>query len=207
LEAPIDKLRRMLLNPLPGETAQYRMAPRHRLQSVQQADLSKFRESAVMILMCEEDGKLFIPLIQRPEYTGAHSAQVSFPGGKVDATDVNHAATALRECAEEIGVTEVEMLGALSPLAIPISGFMVYPFVGKCLVSPPAFIPHEREVARILRLDLQQLLKDEGIHHGSIRISDQLSIESAWYEVEGQQVWGATAMILSEFQEILKATF
>jgi len=200
----INKLREILLKPLPGESVQYRMAPEHRLR-IQQVDTSLYRACAVLILLCQDENGWFLPLIQRHHYRGAHSAQVSLPGGKLDPQDQDLQETALRECREEIGVSEVEVIGRLSPLPIPVSGFLVQPFVAVCLQRPVLFVPQEREVEEILTLRPESLAGTALIQSGYIELEPNLKIKSPWYEVSGKKVWGATAMILSEFSEVYKA--
>lgn len=169
----------------------------------------QFRPSAVMILICDDGhGNLFIPLTLRPSYNGAHSGQVSLPGGKFDAEDGDLQHTALRECYEEIGVREdVELLGTLTRLYIPVSHFMVTPFVGICHRSNPAFIPHEREVKSIVRLTLTELLAADSVKQGPVSIdgNDTLQMDAPYFLSEDYKIWGATAMILSELKAVLEA--
>ncbi|MBE9518912.1 MAG: CoA pyrophosphatase, partial [Bacteroidetes bacterium] len=118
----------LLRHKLPGEKAQLRMAPTFRgnLTSV-----GLPIEAAVLVLFYPSDGKTHLVFIKRNEYDGPHSAQVSFPGGAREANDLSLEETALRETREELGVDgQIEVLGALTPLHIPVSNFMVYPFVG-----------------------------------------------------------------------------
>src|SRR5688500_510440 len=116
------RVRQSLLDSLLGEQVQYRMAPHYRRKgSFSEINPAEYRHSAVIILMCRRrQGSWFIPLTLRSEYAGAHSAQVSLPGGKQDPCE-SLADTALRECYEEIGIRgHVELLGQLTPLHIPV---------------------------------------------------------------------------------------
>lgn len=201
----LNKLRENLLKPLPGEAVQYLMAPENRSR-IKETERMNFRPSAVLILLCKDADGWYVPLIQRHSYDGAHSAQVSLPGGKADPTDKDLQATALRECSEEIGISDVEVLGSLSPLHIPVSGFMVQPFVGVCLREAPQFVPHVREVEEIFTFRPQALWKPESRQLGYLEIANNLKIKTPWYELGGKKVWGATAMILSEFSEVYRTT-
>ncbi len=194
---------------LPGEQAQYRMAQfgRERLEAsqIRQAD---YKRSAVMILIClDENYKLFIPLIERANYDGVHSGQISLPGGKFDKDDIDLKNTAIRECYEEIGLKDLEVLGTLSQLYIPVSGFLVQPYIAYSLIQNPQFNQQEREVKKILKLSLQSLLNDSFSKKGIINIDNQLNVKAPYYELEDKKIWGATAMILSELKELLKTTF
>lgn len=207
LEQLINRLKSGLTQTLPGAEAQYMMAPFHR----QRTELNDLREedykpSAVLVLFCEdEDGKTFIPLTERMTYNGAHSGQVSLPGGKFEKADGDLASTALRECYEEIGVREIELFGKLTPLYIPVSGFLVHPFIGFCKIKNPLMKSHEREVKTILRLDPMDLLNENIVKEGNIEVMN-MNIKTPWFDVEGLKVWGATAMILSELKQLIKIT-
>lgn len=199
------KLRKQLASTLPGEVAQFRMAPKNRRKLEEELPSMQLRQSAVMLLLYERQGQIYLPLIQRHSYEGAHSAQVSLPGGKFEAADETLERTAVRECYEEIGIEDIEVLGALSRLHIPISGFMVQPFVGITQISEPVFRAQEREVKEVLALSINQLLDEKIIERGMIDLENKMKIESPWYNIEGRKVWGATAMILSEFTEVYRS--
>lgn len=159
-----------------------------------------------MVLLCiDQAGQWFIPLTKRRSYAGVHSAQVSLPGGKFDAGDVTLENTARRECEEEIGIKDLEVVGSLSSLAIPVSGFMMQPFVGICTVAAPDFSLQVREVDKLIQLPLEALKTGQIIRKGSIQMESGFLIESPWYELENEKIWGATAMVLSEFAEIIKS--
>ncbi|MCE3259344.1 MAG: putative nudix hydrolase YeaB [Bacteroidetes bacterium] len=192
--------------PLPGESAQYLMAPVTRAKYEAKAlDETKFKLSAVMIVLCRDDqGNLFIPLTERFAYDGVHSGQVSLPGGKYDPADLDLVTTALRECEEEVGITKVEVIGKLSRLYIPVSNFMVQPVVGFCPLENVQMIKHVREVKHIVKLKLDDLLDERIVKEGSIPLQSGAKLKAPYFEVEGLKVWGATAMMLSEFKAVLK---
>lgn len=205
MEQLINKLKIELQKPLPGLIAQYAMAPVSRqLIDTDSLEAHQYKSSAVMVLVCEDDnGNVFIPLIERFAYEGFHSAQVSFPGGKFDEQDVSLQNTAIRECFEEIGLSnEIEVIGKLTRLFIPVSGFLIEPYIGFCKIKNPVLIPHEREVKSILKLSLNDLMDNNILEHGIIE-TDAYKIKTPYFLVEGNKVWGATAMILSELKTIL----
>lgn len=203
----VNRLKTALSKTLPGIEAQYLMAPvdRERM-NIQQLKPQSYRPSAVMILFCEDaNGNLYIPLTERMTYNGAHSGQVSLPGGKFETADVDLMNTAVRECYEEIGIKEMEVIGKLTPLYISVSGFLVHPYVGICKIKDPVMINQEREVKRLVKLAVTQLMDDAIVKHGSMQVMETMSIKTPWFEVEELKVWGATAMILSELKELLKS--
>jgi 8-oxo-dGTP pyrophosphatase MutT (NUDIX family) len=210
LEPFINKLKAQLQHPLPGQEAQYRMAPVARTRfDIEKLSPGQFKPSAVMILLCDDGmGNRFIPLTLRPPYIGAHGGQVSLPGGKFDEADGDLEHTAMRECYEEIGVKDnIELLGTLTRLYIPVSHFMVTPFVGICHKSKPVFIPHEREVKSIVRLNIGDLLSVDSVKQGSVAVdaSNTLQMDAPYFLSEEYKIWGATAMILSELKAVLES--
>jgi 8-oxo-dGTP pyrophosphatase MutT (NUDIX family) len=205
LELLLNNLKIELQNPLPGVDAQYVMAPASRPRiDLSSLEIGQYKQSAILILFCIDDkNNLFIPLIERVPYIGAHSAQISFPGGKYEDGDIDLKTTAIRECFEEIGLRdEIEIMGKLTPLYIPVSGFLVEPYIGFCKIVDPPMLPHEREVKNILQLPLNNLLDEKLIVQGTVEV-EGTKIKTPYFLVEGHKVWGATAMILSELKSIL----
>jgi len=206
LEQLINNLKFRLQQPLPGVEAQYKMAPINRSRVDLNSDFKlTVRNSAVMILFCQDaNQQWYIPLIERMTYGGVHSGQVSFPGGKQEENDRDLLHTALRECEEEIGLNDLEAIGSLTELYIPVSGFLVKPFVGICNIIQPSYKTQEREVKQVLHLPLEDLLNDNNILHGEVIVNEGLKIKTPYIEVETKKIWGATAMILSELRELMK---
>lgn len=208
MEAFVQKLKDRLKLSLPGLDAQYLMAPLHRQRiEIETLKVGDYRPSAVMILFCEDEyGNTFIPLTERMSYNGAHSGQISLPGGKYDEQDGNLENTAIRECYEEIGINDLEVVGTLTEIFIPVSRFKVQPYLGVCRQKNPLMTIQEREVKSIVRLDIETLLKSETIERGQIEVMQNLNVNAPWFSVGGHKVWGATAMILSELKELIRTT-
>ena len=131
---------------------------------------------------------------------------MSFPGGKMEVTDEDLVATALRETEEEIGVPQenVITLGELTQMYIPVSNFVVQPVVGYT-ESEPSFILEENEVTELVSESVTRLCSDELKFVKDIAISKQLTLKRVpYFDVQGKVVWGATAMMLNEFVTLLK---
>ncbi|MDA3780592.1 MAG: CoA pyrophosphatase [Bacteroidales bacterium] len=130
LEKYVDSLYKELKNKLPGKEVQYKMAPFNHPKNMPFADDSV--DAAVLLFIYPKNKSIYTLLIQRANYEGIHSGQISLPGGKYETKDKNFKQTALRETHEEIGInpSEIEIIGQLSPLHIPVSNFNVYPFIG-----------------------------------------------------------------------------
>ena len=202
----IEWLRVRLQQPLPGRSAQERMMGRIISSPVNAPDNAK--PSAVLCLLFPMNDELHVLLMKRREDKTAHSAQVSFPGGSYDAADADLKATALREAQEEMGIvsSEVDILGALTPLYIPVSNFNVYPYVGYAN-QRPEYNLNQHEVAYILEVPLGSLL-----HTDRKTVTDVISPAfpdvirkvKAYKLEDGTIIWGATAMIISELEAVFE---
>lgn len=194
--------------PLPGLSAQLLGAPVMRRNELQKgiAAVTTARQAAVLLLLHPSQEQYCFTLIRRNTYEGVHSGQVAFPGGQWDPTDIDYTQTAQRETHEELGVASqaYRIIKKLSPLYIPPSNFMMHPFVG-IAHEKLDFIPDPREVVDVFHIPLQELLREDWL----VDIPMQTSYQRfgtvpafVWGEVE---VWGATAMVLSEFRELILA--
>jgi 8-oxo-dGTP pyrophosphatase MutT (NUDIX family) len=164
------------------------------------------KHAAVMALFYPKgtSNQTYLVLILRNTYKGVHSAQVGFPGGKVEDEDDSLEMTALRETQEEIGVSNktISVLKALSPLYIPPSNFIVHPFFG--LVSEqPYFKKQDDEVDAIIEVSLTDFLDEENVKQTKVPTSYKVNVEVPAFHLNGHVVWGATAMMLSEIKLLL----
>lgn len=204
LDEIVGFLKNRLVEPLPGLPAHLEMIPyRARYVTDIPADV---KQSAVLINLHEVDGKPAILLIKRVAYEGVHSAQVSFPGGRMEKTDTHHWQTALRENEEETGLpaSEITKVGALTPIYIPPSKSLVHPFIGT-QSTVAAFTPDTREVDYIFYLPVDVLLRDDTVLTGSIRLSEGVTVKDVpYFNYNNEKIWGATCAILNELKTILK---
>lgn len=188
-----------------GVAAQLKMAPTFRPNSRPPDRHGQARLGGVLVLLYCLEGELHLVLTRRREDLNSHAGQISFPGGRNEYPEtLSH--TALRETQEEIGVlpTAVSLLGPLSHLYIPPSDFEVHPFVGWHQDGKrPNFIPHTHEVAEILEVPLRHLL-DPATRREEPWELRGMQVMVPFFDVFGHKVWGATAMMLSEFIERLR---
>jgi 8-oxo-dGTP pyrophosphatase MutT (NUDIX family) len=211
LIAAIEDIRRALAAPLPGVEGQIKMAPQPRPGEVNRWDRpDNVREASVLLLLYPYSTNNLCPpelhliLIRRPEYPGAHSGQISLPGGRREDGEPLQT-TALREAYEEVGLAPatVEVLGRLSPLYIPPSNFYIYPFIAYS-AARPAFQPDAKEVAELIEAPLSLLLNPATHKEEIWHIPNYGDRRVPFFDVFGHYVWGATAMILSEFLTLLQ---
>lgn len=202
-----EKLRRRLAEPLPGREAQYRMANLRRFVNPKAYETppDSHKTACVLVLVFPRGEAWHTVLIERTAHPNdRHSGQVSFPGGKWDESDASLWEVAIREAEEEVGVPRraVQMLGRLTELYIPVSNFLVHPFVG-WVSEEPEFLPQLGEVAAIFTPPVGLFLDVAARKTTDIQLSNGLLLtEVPSFEVENRVVWGATAMILSEFSEV-----
>ncbi len=198
------KLKERTAVDLPGYRAQERMAGRVRPMPAVVPENARL--SAVLCLLFPQNEELHVLLMKRREDRSAHSGQVSFPGGRFEPEDSDLKHTALREAAEEVGISasSVEIISPLTSLYIPVSNFNVFPYLAYAPKRPDYSI-NDAEVAHLLELPLSTLF-----HESRKTITDVVSpaitqvIKNvhAYKLDDGTIIWGATAMILSEIEAL-----
>jgi len=195
--------------PLPGVAGQEKMAPAPASGHVNRWDMPEHcREAGVLLLLYPGGSNNFqkdlhIALIRRPDYPGVHSGQISFPGGRRENNETLQS-TALRETQEEIGVLPevLTIIGQLSPLYTPPSNFCIYPFVAFSSARP-RFHLDSREVAELVEAPLH-LFFDSAYRKQEVWNFEKYGRRRVpFFCILGHKVWGATAMILSEFITLL----
>ena len=189
-----------LAAPLPGTRGHLGMAPRPRRPLFEHP--SELRRAAGLLLLYPVAGAPYVLLTVRAGALARHGGQVSLPGGGGEPSESIHDA-ALRETLEECGVApaSVEVLGGLTPIQIPVSRFLLYPVIGVAS-DQPAFRLDTGEVARVVEASLTALTNPANLGRRR-QTRDGLDIDVPYFDVSGTEVWGATAMILSEFLHLL----
>ncbi len=201
----IKGLRERLGGTLPGLAAQLKMASVSRIiENGKVRVTSNAKKGGVLVLFYPVDGKASLVFMKRTEYPGVHSGQVSFPGGAWEPEDMNLTVTALREAEEEIGADRetIETIGMLSDLFIPPSNFLVSPVVA-FTKKRPDFRPDPVEVAKIIEVPLEYFLRAETRQIREITVFPGEKLEAPCFYVNGEVIWGATAMILNELIEVI----
>lgn len=199
------KLRTALYNVLPGEKAHKTMTPCPKyIEGLEGIHSSPPVNSAVLALIVPYENELAIPFILRSNSGRFHGGQIALPGGKMEKEDSNALQTALRECREEIGVPEekVSILGVLSDIYIPLSNYNITPIVGTTLKLPD-FTLSTAEVEKVIMVKLSELFDDNNkTTHSFIRLEHE--IVAPGYKIGEHFIWGATAMIIAELEQLMK---
>lgn len=198
----IKELRILLKNKLPGIEVHKTFSPlrNYRLKT------SELRVAAVAIHFKVEADQLVLILIKRTRYKGAHSQQIAFPGGKKESSDVDLEYTARRESEEEIGipVTSGECLGRLTPVNIPVSLFHVTPYVF-FHEKFPKLMKEEREVQEIIICPIKEVDTFNLRTKQTVTAKPGLELKDVpGIRYKNDFIWGATALILHEFNCLIK---
>ena len=206
VETLISYLNTRLQQPLPGREAQIRMSAvpidQERFVFKERPDA---KQGSVLILLYQHEGQWFVPLMLRPDYDGVHGGQVSFPGGKKEENDADLFETALREAYEEVGIKPelVHILGAMTEMYIPPSNFKVFPVLAYAHQRPD-FLINQYEVVRVIEMPLKALLEEETVQHKVMTVLGKYTLQTPYFAIDNETVWGATAMMLSELKYILQ---
>jgi 8-oxo-dGTP pyrophosphatase MutT (NUDIX family) len=199
-----EKLRIEISNGLPGIEVQWALASSDRMiKGFPRVPREDSSVAAVLILLYPVDGVIYTVFIQRTEYNGVHSGQISFPGGKKELSDTDLIHTAIREASEETGINkaDINIIDTLTPLYIPISNIVVTPVVA-WMDKKPLFNPQIDEVFSIIEADIQTLLDPSIIKVKPFEIRGEM-IDIKYFNYENNVIWGATAMILNELLTII----
>ena len=203
----ISRIEKKLSNGLPGREAQLKMAA-HAARSGYLIAPTDAHRAGVLALFYPKLSDWHIVLIERGSSNpnDRHRGQISFPGGRYEEEDQHISNTALRETEEEVGVdaSQVQLLGPLTDLYIPVSNFKVDPFVG-FTETTPKFIPQEDEVQNILEVPVSELIRPENLKMKHLVVREGFTLKDVpYFHLMNKTVWGATAMMLSELIEVIK---
>jgi len=159
-------------------------------------------QSSVLVVLFPHKGKINLCLIRRPSTMKNHGGQIAFPGGRYEITDKDLIHTALRESFEEIGIEsdQLEILGALTPLYVQVSNFIINPFIAWCENQPDFRIDHS-EVDEIFIIPVEKFLLKKTYRVRKVFTSRGTLIVPGYF-INQLFIWGATAMVMSEFNEI-----
>ncbi len=192
---------------LGGLTSQFRLAPKIRLKYTEEMIAANNpRQAAVLALFYpDKNQQTRFLLTLRASYNGTHSAQVSFPGGKIEQDDIDLIHTAKRETFEEVGINQedITIIKQLTDAYIPPSNFLVTPYIGFIDYTPNFNI--SEEVKETIEVKFSDLLDDSNITTNKLTTSYASNVDIPCFKLNDYIVWGATAMILSEIKDILKA--
>ena len=197
-------LRPRMLEELPGHAAHVRMAPFHRRDTSVHSVYDKDCRQAGVLALLDLSSTPSIVLTQRTNGLNNHGGQISFPGGSCELGET-HIQAAMRETCEEVGAapSSYVLAGALTPLYIPPSNFCVHPYLG-IVINAVAWTRDETEVESIIHAPVASMTDTSNVRETIMSIR-KMNVKVPLYQVGSHEVWGATAMMLSEILDILVA--
>ncbi|MBK8701128.1 MAG: CoA pyrophosphatase [Saprospiraceae bacterium] len=201
----IERLERELEEDLPGRDAQFLMAPIERQQEFEIPDNHILACVVALIFPKKKDWNVVLIERVNDNPNDHHAGQLSFPGGRFEDTDYSYQDCALREAEEEIGInaSEVGIIGELSSIYIPVSNYLIYPFVG-FMGDEPEFTIQRNEVQQIHIVPLKHFLEGRNKKRTDMDIRGRMIKDVPFYEVNNMPLWGATAMIMSELEHLIR---
>lgn len=200
----IENLKKQCADNLPGESAQLKMLAKPRTKLTFPNSEESAIPSAVLILLYQDNNDIRFFLTERTEHVQHHKGQISLPGGSWENGEQLHD-TAVRETEEEIGVPrdDIEVIGELTPLLVKVTGYIIHPFVGY-INYIPKLIPHPGEVSNDFSVSISDLL-DQKNNVTELWTIRGAQVDVPFFQFAEYKVWGATAMILSEFKQCIEA--
>ena len=198
----VADIRNALLKALPGSVSHQKMLPNNRELSVNPNEQSRIKHSSVLLLLYIGNNELNVFLIKRPAHMKHHAGQIALPGGRIEIGETP-LETALRETWEEIGIApnQIKILGLLSEIYVQVSRFQIHPFVG-WLDKKPEFAINKNEVEKTISFPLKLITNS----FGEVELETFTGmLKVPCIRFEDEIIWGATAMILLEFYDVLRA--
>ncbi|MBN1926915.1 MAG: CoA pyrophosphatase [Prolixibacteraceae bacterium] len=199
-----EDIRMALRQKLPGALAYKTLLPKGRPTEITQHKKNNIRKSAVLVAIFKKENMLYFCLTRRSRKMKHHPGQISFPGGACEKTDASVIETALREMEEETGISprNIDIIGKLSELYIPVSNFLIHPVVG-FINNVKGFKIDNNEVEELITIPVIEFLNEKNIASETIPTFIG-NLETPCYKINGHVIWGATAMIIAEFSWMLK---
>ncbi|XP_053548349.1 mitochondrial coenzyme A diphosphatase NUDT8 isoform X2 [Bombina bombina] len=162
--------------------------------------------AGVLVTLCSTDGvPSFLYTLRSPNLRGRHKGDVSFPGGKSDASDKDIIHTALREAQEELGVTLMPgvVWGAMKPIT-DRTGMVIVPVLANLgPLETLALNPNPEEVECLLTLPFSHACTDSSRGYTCFRQRGRYAYTLPVFRLPGYKVWGLTAMMTDSALSLL----
>jgi len=163
--------------------------------------LSEMKQAAVLVCFFKKNGEYHLPLIRRPMHEKNHPGQIALPGGAMEENETLEN-TALREAFEEVGIIpeSVEIIGKMTPLPVPVSKYLISPFIGVAKHEPKWNI-NKQEVDELIILKFEDLIDSNNGYYEDWNLNGN-TLRVPIFKVMNKEIWGATAAVLSELLDL-----
>lgn len=164
-------------------------------------ELNEMKQAAVLVCFFKKNGEYHLPLIRRPMYEKNHPGQIALPGGAMEENETLDN-TALREAFEEVGIIpeNVEIIGKMTPLPVPVSKYLISPFIGVAKHEPKWNI-NKQEVDELIILKFKNLIDSDNGYYEDWNLNGNM-LRVPIFKVGNKEIWGATAAVLSELIDL-----
>ena len=168
-------------------------------------NIKNMKQAAVLVCFFTRENEFFFPLIKRPMHERNHPGQIALPGGS---REINEALseTALREAFEEVGIKsdDVDIIGQMTPLPVPVSRYLIYPFIG-VTQAEPKWILNEKEVDELILVKFVDLIASDNGYYEKWKLNNKM-LKVPIFKIMNIKIWGATAAILSELIDLSRGS-
>ena len=193
----------MAVKPMQGKNTNERVINYEEWSSKE--NIKNMKKAAVLVCFFTRENEFFFPLIKRPMHERNHPGQIALPGGSME---INEALseTALREAFEEVGIKsdDVDIIGQMTPLPVPVSRYLIYPFIG-ITQAEPKWILNEKEVDELILVKFVDLIASDNGYYEKWKLNNKM-LEVPIFKIMNIKIWGATAAILSELIDLSKGS-
>ena len=193
----------MAVKPMQGKNTNERVINYEEWSSKE--NIKNMKKAAVLVCFFTRENEFFFPLIKRPMHERNHPGQIALPGGSME---INEALseTALREAFEEVGIKsdDVDIIGQMTPLPVPVSRYLIYPFIG-ITQAEPKWILNEKEVDELILVKFVDLIASDNGYYEKWKLKDKM-LKVPIFKIINIKIWGATAAILSELIDLSKGS-
>lgn len=197
----IFSLMKQLSTNLPGDQSHEIMKVKLNNDLNRKPTLKRYASVLICLFPVNDNWSFF--LTKRSNSVEHHKGQISLPGGMIEKGE-NPMDAALRETNEEIGIQSkrIKIIGELSSIYIPVSNFIVRPFVGFLNKKPDTDI-NKQEVSKIFHVTLNDLMNNKNLKSEEKFFGTEF-VKIPYFSLKNEKIWGATSLILSEFKDVLK---
>ena len=193
----------MAVKPMQGKNTNERVINYEEWSSKE--NIKNMKKAAVLVCFFTRENEFFFPLIKRPMHERNHPGQIALPGGSME---INEALseTALREAFEEVGIKsdDVDIIGQMTPLPVPVSRYLIYPFIG-ITQAEPKWILNEKEVDELILVKFADLIASDNGYYEKWKLKNK-TLKVPIFKIMNIKIWGATAAILSELIDLSKGS-